>query len=227
MEAAWIYGIEIIGTIAFAWSGAMVGIRKNLDVFGVIVLGMVTAVGGGAVRDVLLGLMPPGMFRNPSYAVVAFVTSLLLFLLVYWKQKILESKYMAAYEKMMNLCDALGLGIFVVVGVHAGYAQGQSSLFFLVFLGVITGIGGGMLRDVMAGEMPFVLYKRVYAVAALAGAVACAALIPYGVYLAALVGAGITVVIRLLAIRYRWNLPKAVHEDKKRRDGGKEPAGNE
>lgn len=211
-NTVWIYGIEIIGTIAFAWSGAMTGIGKNLDIFGVIVLGMVTAVGGGAIRDVLLGLTPPGMFRDPSYAVIAFMTSVVLFLLVRWKQKIWESRHMAAYEKIMNFCDALGLGIFSAVGVYTGYGKGHESVFFLVFLGVITGIGGGMLRDVLAGEMPFVLYKRVYAVAALTGAAMCTWLLPKGTYPAVGIGAGVTIAIRLLATHYRWNLPKAIRE---------------
>lgn len=210
METKLVYLIEMIGTVAFAWSGAMVGIRKNLDIFGVIVLGMVTAVGGGIIRDLLLGLTPPGVFLDPVYAAVAFLTALLLFLLIYWKQKLLESRYMMTYERLMNFCDALGLGLFTAVGVHKGYVQGHESGFFLVFLGIITGIGGGMLRDMMAGEMPFVLYKRVYAIAAIVGGIVCEWLLGTDVYLAMAAGTLATLLIRLLATYYCWDLPKAL-----------------
>lgn len=217
MEATLVYFFEMIGTIAFAWSGAMVGIRKNLDIFGVIVLGMVTAVGGGVVRDLLLGLTPPNVFLNPGYAVVAFLTGLILFLAVYLKQRTLESLTAVRYERVVNFCDALGLGIFAAVGVHAGYAQGHTNRFFLVFLGIITGIGGGMMRDMMAGEMPFVLYKRVYAVAAIAGSCIAVLLMPYNLYLAAAAGTLATILIRLLATHYCWDLPKAIREIKEER----------
>lgn len=216
MEETLIYIFEIIGTIAFAWSGAMVGIRKNLDIFGIIVLGTVTAVGGGVIRDLLLGLTPPNMFLNPSYAIVAFLTSLLLFLVVYWKQRLLERLSAVRYERIVNFCDALGLGIFVAVGVHAGYAQGHTNRFFLIFLGIITGIGGGMMRDVMTGEMPFVLYKRVYAIAAIVGGCLAALLMPYNLYLAVAEGTGVTVLIRLLATHYCWDLPRAIRETKEK-----------
>lgn len=217
MEETLIYFLEMIGTAAFAWSGAMVGIRKNLDVFGVSVLGMVTAVGGGVVRDLLLGLTPPNVFLNPSYAVAAFLTSIALFLAVYLKQRTLESLTAARYERVVNFCDALGLGIFAAVGVHAGYAQGHTNRFFLVFLGIVTGIGGGMIRDMMAGETPFVLYKRVYAVAAIAGSCVTVLLMPHNLYLASAAGTLATVALRLLATHYCWDLPRAIRGTKEER----------
>lgn len=141
MENLIIFAIEIIGTIAFASSGAMLGIRKNLDIFGVVVLGLCVAVGGGIVRDIILGLTPPSAFRDPSYALTALVTAVLLFGIVYWKQEILTSRYMEIYETIMNYCDAAGLGIFTVLGVYTGYEQGYRGRFFLIFLGMLTGIG--------------------------------------------------------------------------------------
>ncbi len=170
MEKSIIFAIEIIGTIAFASSGAMLGIRKNLDIFGVVVLGLCVAVGGGIVRDIILGLTPPSAFRDPSYALTALVTAVLLFGIVYWKQEILTSRYMEIYETIMNYCDAAGLGIFTVLGVYTGYEQGYRGRFFLIFLGMLTGIGGGVIRDVLADTMPFILRKHIYAVASLAGA---------------------------------------------------------
>ena len=203
---------ELIGTIAFASSGAMMGIKKNLDMFGIILLGLCVAVGGGILRDIILGFTPPSAFRNPSYAIVALVTSLILFLVIYWKQELLNSHYMEIYEKAMNYCDAVGLGIFTVVGVHTGYTQGYRDGFFLVFLGMLTGIGGGVIRDVLVDTIPFILRKHIYAVAALVGAVICEQLIGTHPYMAMGLGAASILVIRVLASVYEWNLPRPIHK---------------
>ena len=211
MENSIIFAIEIIGTIAFASSGAMLGIRKNLDIFGVVVLGLCVAVGGGIVRDIILGLTPPSAFRDPSYALTALVTAVLLFGIVYWKQEILTSRYMEIYETIMNYCDAAGLGIFTVLGVYTGYEQGYRGRFFLIFLGMLTGIGGGVIRDVLADTMPFILRKHIYAVASLAGAFVCQRLIGQNLYLALAAGTAVVLVIRILASHYRWNLPRPLH----------------
>ncbi len=214
MENSIIFAIEIIGTIAFASSGAMLGIRKNLDIFGVVVLGLCVAVGGGIVRDISLGLTPPSAFRDPSYALTALVTAVLLFGIVYWKQEILTSRYMEIYETIMNYCDAAGLGIFTVLGVYTGYEQGYRGRFFLIFLGMLTGIGGGVIRDVLADTMPFILRKHIYAVASLAGAFVCQRLIGQNLYLALAAGTAVVLVIRILASHYRWNLPRPLHGEK-------------
>ena len=214
MENSIIFAIEIIGTIAFASSGAMLGIRKNLDIFGVVVLGLCVAVGGGIVRDIILGLTPPSAFRDPSYALTALVTAVLLFGIVYWKQEILTSRYMEIYETIMNYCDAAGLGIFTVLGVYTGYEQGYRGRFFLIFLGMLTGIGGGGIRYVLADTMPFILRKHIYAVASLAGAFVCQRLIGQNLYLALAAGTAVVLVIRILASHYRWNLPRPLHGEK-------------
>lgn len=214
MENSIIFAIELIGTIAFASSGAMLGIRKNLDIFGVVVLGLCVAVGGGIVRDIILGLTPPSAFRDPSYALTALVTAVLLFGIVYWKQEILTSRYMEIYETIMNYCDAAGLGIFTVLGVYTGYEQGYRGRFFLIFLGMLTGIGGGVIRDVLADTMPFILRKHIYAVASLAGAFFCQRLIGQNLYLALAAGTAVVLVIRILASHYRWNLPRPLHGEK-------------
>ena len=214
MENSIIFAIELIGTIAFASSGAMLGIRKNLDIFGVVVLGLCVAVGGGIVRDIILGLTPPSAFRDPSYALTALVTAVLLFGIVYWKQEILTSRYMEIYETIMNYCDAAGLGIFTVLGVYTGYEQGYRGRFFLIFLGMLTGIGGGVIRDVLADTMPFILRKHIYVVASLAGAFVCQRLIGQNLYLALAAGTAVVLVIRILASHYRWNLPRPLHGEK-------------
>lgn len=135
MENPIIFTAEIIGTIAFASSGAMLGIRKNLDLFGVLVLGLCVAVGGGIVRDIILGRTPPGAFRDPVYALVALGTSTLLFLLVYGKQEIMTSRYLTIYEQVMNYCDAVGLGIFTVLGVYTAHGEGYDGIFFFSIFG--------------------------------------------------------------------------------------------
>ena len=106
--------IEIIGTVAFASSGALVAIKQRLDLLGVVVLGVTTAVGGGMLRDIILGIVPPSLFMNPVYVYAAFLTAMVLFILAWLNQQILESRYISAYEKMMNLFDAVGLGAFTV-----------------------------------------------------------------------------------------------------------------
>lgn len=212
MDNPIIFLAEMIGTVAFASSGAMLGIRKNLDLFGVIVLGFCVAVGGGILRDIILGQTPPGAFQDPRYALVAIGTSALLFAAVYVKQEILNSQYLIVYERIMNYCDAVGLGIFTVLGVYKAYSIGYRGRFFLIFLGMLTGIGGGMIRDVLANTMPFVLHKHVYAVAALAGAIVCVLLMEKYPYSAMAFGAAVVMIIRLLATKYCWDLPKPLHE---------------
>lgn len=212
MDNPVVFFAEMIGTIAFASSGAMLGIRKNLDLFGVLVLGLCVAVGGGILRDIILGVTPPGAFKNPSYALVALGTSIFLFLVVYIKQEILNSRYLQVYERIMNYCDAVGLGIFTVVGVYTAHSHGYRGIFFLIFLGMLTGIGGGIIRDVLADTLPFILYKHIYAVAALTGAFVCAVLIERWLYPAMGAGTAVIILIRLLASRFCWDLPRPLHQ---------------
>lgn len=204
-----VYIIEIIGTVAFASSGAMIGIRRNMDIFGINVLAVTTALGGGLIRDLVLGINPPNMFRDSSYALAAVVTACLLFLLFRLRQKLLESSVVETYEKWMNVMDAIGLGAFTVIGIDTALGAGYDSIFLLIFVGVITGIGGGMLRDIMAGITPFVFVKHVYACASIAGAVVCLLLRTFiGDTPAMIAAAALVVIIRLLAAHFRWNLPR-------------------
>ncbi len=207
-----IFLLEIVGTIAFASSGAMLGIRKNMDIFGVNVLGITTAVGGGCVRDLLLGIHPPKMFQNFAYVGTAILTSCLLFVVFFIKKELLESTFLERYERVMSALDAVGLGIFTVMGIRTAMDLEGSHFdhwFLLVFVGVATGIGGGMMRDVMAGETPFVFIKHVYACAALIGAFLYIFLCRAVPDIGAILISSITVVaVRLLAAHYRWNLPR-------------------
>ena len=203
-----IFIVEIIGTIAFASSGAMVAVRKRLDLFGIIVLGVITAVGGGMLRDLMIGNIPP-MFRNPVYVLAAFLTVLVLFLLFRCWPFLLGSRYIEGYEKIMNILDAIGLGAFTVIGIDTGVEAGYGDYHFLIiFLGVITGIGGGILRDIMAGETPYVLKKHIYACASIAGACLYVVLLQVTRSDSAMIGSALLVVaIRILASHFRWDLP--------------------
>jgi uncharacterized membrane protein YeiH len=204
--------IEIIGTAAFACSGGMVAIQKGLDLLGVVVLGVTTAVGGGMLRDLLIGICPPTLFVKPVYVTVAAVTSLLLFLMIRYLKASIHMLESERYEGVLNLMDAVGLGAFTVVGIDTAISAGFGEYHFLmIFLGVITGVGGGILRDIMAGETPAVLKKHIYACASLAGAICYDLMIPVlGHNAAMIVSAVLVVVIRVLARKYRWNLPTAL-----------------
>lgn len=207
--------MEMLGTVAFAASGAMVAVDRAMDIFGVIVLGVTTAVGGGALRDVILGIVPPAMFRNPIYAIVATITSCAVFMLLYLKKEFLQGHNRETYDKVMLVMDSIGLGIFTVVGVNTGIANGYIEYtFLLVFLGTITGVGGGLLRDVMAGVPPYILVKHIYACASIVGSIVCVILYRQYGAVAAMTGASaVVVLIRYLAAHYRWNLPKLSRED--------------
>lgn len=204
--------IEIIGTVAFACSGALVAIKKQLDLLGIIVLGVTTAVGGGMLRDLIIGINPPTLFVNPVYVLTAFLAVMGLFVIVRFKNMTLSVLESVTCERVMNLLDAIGLGAFTVVGIDTAIEAGFGQYHFLiVFLGVITGVGGGILRDIMAGQTPAVLKKHVYACASIAGALCYVFLLQiWEAGIAMIVSALLVVAIRVLARHYKWNLPKAM-----------------
>lgn len=203
---------EWIGTAAFAVSGAMVAIDKGTDLFGVLFLAVVTALGGGTLRDMIIGHFPPRMFTNFQYLLLAAVCALIVFGVA----RLLRDRYIRnekRIEQIDNVFDAIGLGIFAVSGARIGLEAGFADNGFLVtFLGMTTAVGGGMIRDVLLQKIPFVLKKRVYAVAAIAGALTywvletcgAASTLAYGI------GWAVTVALRLMATVFKWNLPRAI-----------------
>lgn len=203
-----LFFLEIMGTVAFAVSGAVLGIRKRMDIFGVSILGLTTGVGGGIIRDLIVGNNPPLTFQDPVYLVVSIITSIIVFLPVIRTWIFRETRF---YEALMLLFDSIGLGIFTVNGIQTAYQSTNiHGIILLAFVGVITGCGGGVLRDMMAGDRPYIFVKHFYASASLLGALACILLwnrIGYGG--AMLLGATSIVVLRLLAARNHWSLPKA------------------
>lgn len=203
---------EVIGICSFSLSGAIIGIRKRLDAFGVLVAALFTSFGGGIMRDVILGNIPPMVFRNYTDLIFCILSSLAAFLFAYRNKKHFEEDS-PVIDKVNNIVDAVGLGLFTVIGIEAGIDNGHASNApFVIFLGVLTGIGGGMLRDVSIREIPFVLTKRIYALASIGGGI---------VYYLMVVTLGINEVIctitavvlifaiRMLASVFKWDIPKA------------------
>ncbi len=202
---------EILGVVAFALSGAMTGLKYKLDLFGIFLVAVTTALGGGVIRDLLIGRIPPVMFRDYRYLLTAAITAAVVFLFARFARK----RYHQYEEKLAafaNIFDAVGLGAFVVVGVEAGIAAGYGSNgFFLVFLSMMTCIGGGVIRDLLVQRMPGVLCKHVYALPCILGA--CLYLILVRCQVIDLISTPVTMVFvfvfRMLATRFHWNLPKA------------------
>ena len=200
---------EILGTIAFAISGAMSGVVHRMDIFGIVVLGVVTALGGGFMRDVILNINPPSLFTSPVCPTLAILTSLCVFCEIKYRvdANIFISK--EKFKQVLNISDAIGLGMFTAIGVNvdimAGYGHYAA---FTVFLGVLTGVGGGVIRDVLAGVTPKILRKQIYACASIAGAIAYRLLMDYVTQdLAMLLCALLVTIIRIAAYEYEWDLP--------------------
>lgn len=200
--------IELAGTAAFAISGAVMAIQRELDLFGVLFLGAVTAIGGGVIRDLLLGQTPPQVFVNYIYLAVAVVAALTVFLWSAYHQR-QEYRKRRYADTLLNFFDAAGLGIFSVIGVqntvNAGFGD---NAFFCVFLGMTTGVGGGMLRDMMSRETPVVFRKHIYALASVGGSVCyylLRSVLPIG---SVVIATLLVIAVRLLAAQYRWQLPK-------------------
>jgi len=204
--------MELIGTVAFAVSGAVISINKRFDIFGVLFCAVTTALGGGVLRDIMVANLPPVMFRQEIYFVVAVCSGLAVFLFARRSKDSFKENAERA-DSIVNLFDAVGLGVFTVVGINTAIGQGYGdNAFFAVFLGMTTGCGGGILRDVMVREVPGVFTKRVYAVASIAGGIVYYLLevtFPAGQLIAVLSGVVVTVALRIVATVRKWNLPRA------------------
>lgn len=166
------FWIEILGIVAASISGALVAMERGLDLFGVYVLSSATALGGGIIRDLIIGRTPPVAIRDPEFFIVTFIGTTIFFIITNLSSSFFKRMNIGSIRFLFNLSDATGLGIFCVIGVNAAYSFGYSDNRFLaIFTGVITGIGGGMLRDLLANRTPVVLRKEIYALAALVGCI--------------------------------------------------------
>ncbi|MDK3019235.1 trimeric intracellular cation channel family protein [Pseudodonghicola flavimaris] len=202
MSAITLFGIlDVLGTFVFGLSGAMVAIRRQLDIFGILVLAAATGVAGGIVRDLLLGDTPPAVFSTlrPLSAVCAAAVCAFFF-----------GALIDRLKRPVMLFDAIGLGVFAVAGCEKALAHGLAAPG-AILLGVITAIGGGMLRDMMATEVPRVLREEVYALAALAGAAIYVIALRLGLTetIAASAGVLLAVALRIASVRFGWQLPRA------------------
>jgi len=193
--------LDLAGTFAFAISGAMLAVQKKMDIFGVLVLAFVTAVTGGIVRDLVIGAVPPDAFRDWHMLALAAIAGLLCF----FGAPILER-----FSYPVQLFDAAGLGIFAVSGTQKALQFGIDPVMAGA-LGVITGIGGGVLRDVLAARAPTVLHTDVYAVAAIAAVVVVLAAHAFGVQITVVTfpAVGLCFFLRVMAIYRGWSLPSA------------------
>ena len=196
---------EIIGTVSFAISGAMEAIRHRMDLFGVVMLGIITATGGGVLRDVVIGAIPPRVFRDPTCAVLAFAVAIVVFLAMrFFASK--GDRFVRTREYLYFFADTAGLAAFTVLGIESA---NRADAALLLFVGMITATGGGVMRDVLAGSVPSIFRKHIYALASAAGAIVDILLMRFAsAELAMLAGFCVVVVVRVLAAHFRWNLPR-------------------
>ncbi len=202
--------LETIGIVSFAISGSLVAIGANLDLFGVVFLGVITAVGGGIIRDIIIGNNPPLIFGNWVFIAIAVLVSILVFIVSY----IHREKYAffrARIELTNNLFDAMGLAVFTVRGIEVGFASGVSdNVLILVVIGMLTGVGGGIFRDVLSDTTPYVFKKHIYAVSSIVGSVVYIILRNYldSVEIPSIIAIMVIFIIRMLSTKYRWKLPR-------------------
>jgi len=204
--------MDLVGTIAFALSGAILGVKKKMDIFGINILAITTACGGGILRDVIIGDIPPRAFQDPFYVGIACLIANAMFIWLSLHRHI-PKKMVSVYDAMVFWFDTLGLAAFTAdglwIGIEAGYGD---NIFLIVFLGFITGVGGGALRDIMANQMPDIFRKHVYAVASIAGGVIMAIVYIYtnSQQISLISGFVTIIVLRYLAAKYEWDLPKVI-----------------
>jgi len=190
------YWIDHLGVAVFAISGTLLAFRKNMDGFGVIVLATVTAIGGGTTRDLILD-MPVFWVYDPNYLYTVALAALTTILWLRYKAYI--------HQKTLLLADAVGIGFFTVMGALKALEAGFSPLICII-MGTMTACFGGMLRDVLARDIPMVLKGELYATACLIGGTVFVFIAPYSQLLAILVGGITTVLLRLGALRWQWSL---------------------
>lgn len=202
--------MDCLGTTAFAVAGALVGVRKRMDLFGVLVMAIVSSTGGGVIRDLMIGNLPPTSFLAPRFVTIAAVTGSAVFLFLYLHPH-MPQRVADAYDHILFCFDTLGVAAFTVDGIVVGINHGyRENLFLLVFLGVVTGVGGGVIRDLLANRMPDILKKHIYAIASIVGGLVISAAFCVGIsdQISLIAGFVTIVILRVLAARLRWNLPK-------------------
>lgn len=193
--------LDLFGTMAFAVTGAFKAIEHKSDIVGIIILATITGVTGGVVRDIVFGRIPPLAVSDPLYPVITTATAVAIFFLY---------KGLKKHWNMFLKFDAIGLGVFTVIGASFAYGLVGLNLLAMAFAGLVTAIGGGILRDVFVNEVPIVFVKELYASASFVGVLMLFGLLAAGVdfNLAAIPTIAAVTTLRLLAMKYNWNLPR-------------------
>ena len=203
--------IDIFGVVAFSITGVLAAMEKKLDLFGIFIVAFVTAMGGGTVRDVLIGDLPVKWIRSTNYAVVIIISTAVA---------VVFNKVIRNLQKTLLVFDSLGLGLFTVVGIERGLAH-QLHPGMCVALGTFTGCFGGVIRDILLNTIPIIFHKEIYAVACILGGTVYFLLLGTGLDNYSIVIASILVVfvIRILAVRYQLSLPNIYKRPRTTDDG--------
>ena len=200
-----IYVLDLFGTVAFAITGAFKAIEKKFDIVGILVLATITGVAGGTIRDIILGRIPNSV-ADPSYIVATISSGIVIFFL-YSRLK----KHWNLFLKF----DAIGLGVFTIIGATFAYNVFGLNFLAILLAGILTAAGGGILRDIFVNQVPIVFVKEFYLSASFIGIVIFSIILYFteDIYYATIVGIILTTSLRLIAIKYNWNLPKVKNTD--------------
>ena len=200
-----IYVLDLFGTVAFAITGAFKAIEKKFDVVGILLLATITGVAGGTIRDVVLGKVPNSIV-DPAYVIATVASGIVIFFL-YSRLK----KHWNLFLKF----DAIGLGVFTIIGATFAYNIFGLNFLAILLAGILTAVGGGVLRDVFVNQSPIVFVKEFYLSASFIGIVIFSILLYFTeeIYVATIIGIVLTTALRLIAIKYNWNLPKVKNTD--------------
>ena len=192
--------IDILGTIAFAISGVLTAMNKRMDAFGILIIALITSIGGGTLRDMLIGKTPVTWMQDQVFPTVIFVTAVFA---VLFRSKL---KY---FRRSLFLFDTIGIGLYTITGVQVSLAFGLDPLI-CVILGTISACFGGVLRDILCNEIPIIFHKEIYATACIVGAVAYLVLHRFEVSqtLAMIIAGSVIITIRILAVVFKWKLPR-------------------
>ena len=198
---ALIYALDLFGTMAFAVTGAFKAIEHKADIVGIIILATMTGVAGGTLRDVIIGQFPPRSVSDPWYVVITASTGIIIFFLYPKIQK---------HWDLFLKFDALGLGVFTIIGATFAYHVFGLNFLAITLSGMLTAVGGGILRDLFVNEIPIVFVKELYASASFIGILVFYILLSMGTefYITTIIGMIVTTLLRLVAMHYNWNLPK-------------------
>lgn len=193
--------LDLLGTAAFAATGAFKAVEHKSDIVGIIILATITGVAGGVLRDVISGRIPPVAIANPLYVAITIGMAVAIFFLY---------RSFKHYEGLILKFDAVGLGVFTIIGASFAHSVFGLNFLAMAFAGIVTAVGGGILRDVFVNEVPIVFVKELYASASFAGVVAFFGMLAAGVdvNVAAIPCIALVTGLRMLAMKYNWNLPR-------------------